>query len=105
MHRLAAAPGGWNPDTEGVIFIQQTPAPLVFLTAADTDIQSLAKVRAQLPPDFPQLRVTNLLQLQQALSIDTYAEEVLSQAQVIVVRLLGGASLLVLWTGSRQRNG
>ncbi|MCG8367338.1 MAG: cobaltochelatase subunit CobN, partial [Pseudanabaenales cyanobacterium] len=90
MHRLAATPGGWNPDTEGVIFIEQTPAPLVFLTAADTDIQSLAKVLSQLPPDFPQLRVTNLLQLQQALTIDTYAEEVLTQAQVIVVRLLGG---------------
>ncbi|MDJ0707167.1 MAG: cobaltochelatase subunit CobN, partial [Leptolyngbyaceae cyanobacterium MO_188.B28] len=90
MHRLAAAPGGWNPDIEGVVFIQQTPAPLVILTAADTDVQSLAKVHSQLPPDFPQLRVTNLLQLQQALSIDIYAEEVLSQAQVIVLRLLGG---------------
>ncbi|PSB67113.1 cobalt chelatase, partial [filamentous cyanobacterium CCP1] len=34
MHRLATIPGGWTPDTEGVIFIQQRPAPLVFLTAA-----------------------------------------------------------------------
>jgi len=38
------------------------------------------------------LRVANLLQLQQQLSIDTYAEEVLEQAQVIILRLLGGLS-------------
>ncbi|MEO1347692.1 MAG: cobaltochelatase subunit CobN [Cyanobacteria bacterium J06635_15] len=90
MHRLAASPGGWNPEAEGVIFVDQTPAPLVFLTAADTEIQILATVLPQLPKDFPAIRVTNLLQLQQQLSIDTYAETVLSQALVIVVRLLGG---------------
>ena len=42
MHRIAAMPGGWNPQAEGVIFIEQTPAPIIFLTAADTDIQTLA---------------------------------------------------------------
>ncbi|HSM84408.1 MAG TPA: cobaltochelatase subunit CobN, partial [Nodosilinea sp.] len=88
MHRLAATPGGWTPDTEGVIFVEQTPAPLVFLTAADTEIQSLA--RARFPDDFPALRVANLLQLQQQLAIDTYADDVLRHAQVMVVRLLGG---------------
>ncbi|MBW4460371.1 MAG: cobaltochelatase subunit CobN [Nodosilinea sp. WJT8-NPBG4] len=88
MHRLAATPGGWTPDTEGVIFVEQTPAPLVFLTAADTEIQSLT--RASFPVDFPALRVANLLQLQQQLAIDTYADDVLRHAQVIVVRLLGG---------------
>ncbi|MFQ3626237.1 MAG: cobaltochelatase subunit CobN [Cyanobacteriota bacterium] len=90
MHRLAASPGGWNPDTEGVIFLEQTPAPIVFLTAADTDIQSLAHALPHLPAGVPSLRVASLLQLQQQLSIDTYAEEVLSQAQVIILRLLGG---------------
>ena len=90
MHRLAATPGGWNPNTDGVIFIDQSPAPIVFLTAADTDIQTLAKAFAQMPADFPALRVANLLQLQQQLTIDTYAEDVLEHAQVIVLRLLGG---------------
>ncbi|MFE1743692.1 cobaltochelatase subunit CobN [Coleofasciculus sp. H7-2] len=92
MHRLAATPGGWNPDAEGVIFIEQTPAPIVLLTAADTDIQTLAAAISKLPEGFPALRVVNLLQLQQQLSIDTYAEEVLEQAQVIILRLLGGRS-------------
>ncbi|MBD1917398.1 MULTISPECIES: cobaltochelatase subunit CobN [Cyanophyceae] len=88
MHRLAATPGGWTPDTEGVIFVEQTPAPLVLLTAADTEIQSLT--RASFPANFPALRVANLLQLQQQLAIDTYADDVLRHAQIIVVRLLGG---------------
>lgn len=90
MHRLAATPGGWNPGDEGVVFVDQTPAPIVFLTAADTEIQTLASVATQLPADFPAFRVANLLHLQQQLTIDTYAETVLQQAQVIILRLLGG---------------
>ncbi|MGB3692004.1 MAG: cobaltochelatase subunit CobN [Spirulinaceae cyanobacterium] len=90
MHRLAATPGGWNPDAEGVIFIEQTPAPIVFLTAADTDIQTLAAAVSHLPEDFPETRVANLLQLQQQLTIDTYGEDVLSAAKIIILRLLGG---------------
>ena len=92
MHRLAATPGGWTPDTEGVIFVDQTPAPIVLITAADTDINAIAQAMPYLPANFPALRVVNLLQLQQQLSIDTYAETVLEQAQVIVLRLLGGRS-------------
>lgn len=92
MHRLATTPGGWTPDTDGVIFVEQRPAPLVLLTAADTEIQTLAQALRQLPEGFPPLRVTSLLQLQQQLTIDTYAETVLSQAQGIVLRLLGGRS-------------
>ncbi|MGF1495196.1 MAG: cobaltochelatase subunit CobN, partial [Elainellaceae cyanobacterium] len=90
MHRLAAIPGGWTPDQEGVIFVEQTPAPIVVLTAADTDIQTLASAHAQLPADFPAVRAVNLLQLQQPLTIDAYADAVLASARAIVVRLLGG---------------
>jgi cobaltochelatase CobN len=92
MHRLAAIPGGWSPNQEGVVFVEQTPAPIVILTAADTDTQTLAIALQSLPLDFPQVRVANLLNLQQELTIDTYAETVLSQAKVIVLRLLGGRS-------------
>ncbi len=92
MHKIAATPGGWNPQAEGVIFIQQTPAPIVFISAADTDIQTLAAAVSKLPAEFPKLRAVNLLQLQQQLTIDTYAEEILEHAQVIIIRLLGGRS-------------
>jgi cobaltochelatase CobN len=92
MHKIAATPGGWNPQAEGVIFIQQTPAPIVFISAADTDIQTLAAAASKLPAEFPKLRAVNLLQLQQQLTIDTYAEEILEHAEVIIIRLLGGRS-------------
>jgi cobaltochelatase CobN len=95
MHRLAATPGGWNPDTEGVIFIEQNPAPIVFFTAADTDIQTLAASTSFLPSNFPEIRVVNLLHLQQQISIDTYVETVLSKVQIVILRLLGGRSY---WT-------
>ncbi|BDI17957.1 hypothetical protein ANSO36C_37590 [Nostoc cf. commune SO-36] len=91
MHRISSTPGGLN-QSEGLIFLEQTPAPFVLITAADTDIQTLAAAVTKLPASFPALRVANLLQLQQQLSIDTYGEQVLELAQVIILRLLGGRS-------------
>jgi cobaltochelatase CobN len=91
MHRVSATSGGWN-QSEDLIFLEQTPAPIVFITAADTDIQTLAAAVTKLPATFPALRVANLLQLQQQISIDTYGEEVLEPAQIIILRLLGGRS-------------
>ncbi|MEO0540725.1 MAG: cobaltochelatase subunit CobN, partial [Cyanobacteria bacterium P01_A01_bin.105] len=99
MHRLKAMPGGWMPGEDGVVFIDQTPAPLVVMTAADTDIQAIyqglggdgASLTTVSPSPFNVgVRVVNLLNLQQQLAIDTYADAVLRHAQGIVVRLLGG---------------
>ena len=92
MHRLAATPGGWTPDSDGVIFVEQSPGEIAVLTAADTDIQCLAAAVAHLPEDFPAIRAVHLLNLQQPLTIDDYAEKVLSQAKVIILRSLGGRS-------------
>jgi cobaltochelatase CobN len=91
MHRTSSTSGGWN-QSESLIFLEQTPAPFVLITAADTDIQTLAAAVPKLPANFPALRVANLLQLQQQLSIDTYGEQVLEHAQVVILRLLGGRS-------------
>ncbi|MBS9393407.1 MAG: cobaltochelatase subunit CobN [Dolichospermum sp. LBC05a] len=91
MHRISATPGGLN-QSEGLFFLEQTPAPFVLITAADTDIQTLAAVVPKLPTHFPEIRVANLLQLQQQISIDDYSEQVLESAQVIVLRLIGGSS-------------
>jgi cobaltochelatase CobN len=91
MHRISATPGGWN-QSEDLIFLEQTPAPFVLITAADTDIQTIAAAIPKLPATFPALRVANLLQLQQQITIDAYGEQVLELAQVIILRLLGGRS-------------
>ncbi|BAZ15848.1 cobaltochelatase [Calothrix sp. NIES-4071] len=93
MHRINTTSVGVVSQSEGIIFVEQNPAPVVFLTAADTDIQSIAAAYGKLP--FPALRVANLLQLQHQISIDTYAEQVLEYASVIILRLLGGRSY---WT-------
>lgn len=91
MHRINATAGGWN-QSEGLFFLEQTIAPFVLITAADTDIQTLGTVVSKLPDEFPEIRVANLLQLQQQISIDTYSEQVLESAQVIILRLIGGSS-------------
>ncbi|MBE9048115.1 cobaltochelatase subunit CobN, partial [Pleurocapsales cyanobacterium LEGE 10410] len=92
MHKIAALPGGWNPSTEGVIFIEQSPAPIIFLTYADTDIQTIATAQPLFDSNFPEIRVVNLLNLQQQLSIDTYLETVVLKAKIVVLRLLGGSA-------------
>jgi cobaltochelatase CobN len=47
------------------VFFEQNPAPFVLITAANTDIQTLATVVPKLPHEFPQIRVASVLQLQQ----------------------------------------
>jgi cobaltochelatase CobN len=89
MHRTATI-SSESALIETTIFVEQTPAPIVIITSADTDLQALAQVWAQMPVGFPEVRALNILAVQQQVVIDTYAEEVLAQAKVIVVRLLGG---------------
>jgi len=64
MHRISSIQSGSNLQGEGVVIIAQNRAPIVILTVADTDIQTLGSCLALLPSDFPALRVVNLLQLQ-----------------------------------------
>lgn len=92
MHKLTSIYQNSESSPEVVILVEQNPASIILLTAADTDIQTVAASYHLLPEDFPSLRVVNLLQLRQQLSIDTYADTVLSKAQVIILRLLGGRS-------------
>jgi cobaltochelatase CobN len=95
MHRLASIPQnsqGKSNQPDNVIFMEQQPAPIVIITAADTDIQTLAAAYTDLGDRFPEIRVVNILNLQQQIVIDTYADEILSQAKVIILRLIGGQS-------------
>ena len=92
MHRTAASKTEFNLHSEDLIFLEQTTAKFIFLTSADTDIQTIAAAVSQLPPTFDEIRVANLLNLQHQISIDSYAEQVLESAQVIILRLLGGIS-------------
>ncbi|MBL4746610.1 MAG: cobaltochelatase subunit CobN [Flavobacteriaceae bacterium] len=95
MHLIATIPGGWNPNDEGVFYVQQKPGDILFLSAADTDLLLLNKVYASFykeHSDLPSLRLANLSYFKQELTVDTYIDEVVSQAKVVVLKLLGGAS-------------
>jgi cobaltochelatase CobN len=89
MHLLATTSGVIDGAAEA-IDLQQSPADVVVLTAADSEIASLAS--AYDASRHPTLRLANYLQLQHNLSVDLYIEKTLGAAKLIVLRLLGGAS-------------
>ena len=90
MHLLRAKAGAAVDETEAVD-LGQTPGDLVFLSAADTELASLAGARAGLGDDFPSLRLANLMQLGHPMSVDLYVESVVASAKLVVARVLGGA--------------
>ena len=90
MHLLRAKPGAAVDETEAVD-LGQTPGDIVFLSAADTELASLAGARAGFGGDFPSLRLANLMQLAHPMSVDLYVESVVARAKLVVARVLGGA--------------
>ena len=84
MHLLKAQPGGFV-DEEGIIDLDQTPAPIVVLSAADSSLAALAQAVEALPEDFPEVRLANWMQLLKPAAFDLYRSAVLDHAQVVVV--------------------
>ncbi len=89
MHLLATTSGIVDGGAEA-IDLKQSPADVVILTAADSELACLAAAYDQLGDTAPSLRLANLLQLQHNFSVDLYAEKILSKAKLIIIRLLGG---------------
>src|SRR4051794_40650781 len=91
MHLLVAQPGAIATGADA-IDLGQSPAKIIVLTAADSEIAALAAARRGFGDDFPTLRLANLLRLSHHLSVDLYVERVIRHAKLVVVRLLGGRS-------------
>jgi cobaltochelatase CobN len=92
MHLLAAIPGAVDDGSEAVN-LGQTPGDIVVLSAADTEIACLAAAQsARLNADgqTPRVRLANYLRLGHNLSVDLYTDQIISQAKLVIVRLLGG---------------
>ncbi len=68
----------------------QDSADIVVLSAADSDLATFAKAHASLPPGFPSVQVTNILALGHPASVDLYVERTLANAQIVLLRMLGG---------------
>ena len=91
MHLLKAQPGVVADGSEAVD-LGQTPGNIVVLSAADTELASLAAARATLGETFPSVRLANLMQLSHNASVDLYCDAIIAEARLVVVRLLGGKS-------------
>jgi len=91
VHLLATRPGGYAAG-DGVVDLGQTPADVVILSAADTDLLLLASALDAAPVDAPGLRLASLLALRSNASVDLYVETVLRHARLVIVSLIGGVS-------------
>jgi cobaltochelatase CobN len=89
VHLLSASEAPSDAGEEAVD-LAQTPADIVVISAAETELACLAAAYARLPEPRPTLRLANLLKLQHPLSVDLHVERTLAHARLVVVRLLGG---------------
>ncbi len=88
MHLLLAQKGTISDGNEAVD-LAQTPGEILFLSAADTELASLAQAH-RLAPDLLSLRLANFLTLTHPMSVDAYVERTARYASLIVVRIIGG---------------
>lgn len=90
MHLLLAQKGT-IADGREAIDLGQTPGDILFLSAADTELASIAAAhRARATQT--RLRLASLATLSHPMSVDTYIERTARHAKLIVIRALGGAS-------------
>lgn len=91
MHLLLAQKGAVS-DGDEAIDLGQSPADLIFISAADTELAALANARNQLGGNAPELRLANMMALSHPMSVDVYAENTVASSKFIIVRCLGGES-------------
>ncbi|GHC28699.1 cobaltochelatase subunit CobN [Aidingimonas halophila] len=89
MHLFAAKPGGFVDD-EGIVDLQQSPAEIVILSAADSSLSALAQAVDRLGDDVPTVRLANWMNLVKPAAYDLYEDRVLEKARLVVVSLMGG---------------
>lgn len=77
-------------ETDVAVDLGQSPADMVFLSFADTDLAAATVVYEEAGDALPSLRLANIGKLRHPLSVDVYVEDVIANARVVVARLLGG---------------
>jgi len=91
MHLLLAQQGSIN-ETDEAIDLDQSPADLVFISAADTELAAIADAHGVLKGKAPDLRVANMMQLSHPMSVDVYSDKTIARSRLVIVRVLGGES-------------
>jgi cobaltochelatase CobN len=88
MHLLAATPGQIDDGREPVD-LGQSPADVVFLSAADTELAALAEARAEMAEP-PTLRLANITHLAHPMSVDLHIDACALKSRLVIARVLGG---------------
>jgi cobaltochelatase CobN len=88
MHLLAATPGSIDDGTEP-FDLGQTPADLVVISAADTELAALSVARSEMT-DAPSLRLASLMHLTHPMSVDLHIEACATKSRLVIARCLGG---------------
>jgi cobaltochelatase CobN len=92
MHLLTAQAGALQLEGEA-IDLGQSPAPIVFASAADSELALIAGAVDR--AGSRDVRLANLLRLSHNLSVDLWLDKTVQHARLVVLRLLGGMSY---WT-------
>ncbi|MTI46045.1 cobaltochelatase CobN [Roseibium hamelinense] len=90
MHILASQARRID-DGGDAVDLGQAPADIVFLSAADTELGSLASAQGSIEPASVSLRLASIMALQHPYSVDLYAEQTIAGSKLVIIRLLGGA--------------
>ncbi len=89
MHLLAAQAGMLQQEGEA-IDLGQSPGKIIFASAADSELAAMAGALDR--AGTLDMRLANVLALSHNMSVDLWLEKTASHADLVVVRLLGGAS-------------
>ena len=90
MHLLQAQPGEISDGAEPVD-ASQTPADIIFISAADTELAALSAANAEWAHDAkPTLRLAQLGWFAHPYSVDLYLEATALRSRLVVARILGG---------------
>ena len=91
MHVLAARPGGPSGSLEPVD-PAQTPADVVFMSAADTELSVFSRANRSISANGDFLRLANLAWMAHPYSVDLYLEKTALKSKIVILRALGGLS-------------
>ncbi|ORE96483.1 cobaltochelatase subunit CobN [Stappia sp. 22II-S9-Z10] len=89
MHLLLAQRGTIADEGEA-IDLGQTPGDICVLSAADTELATLAAAQSARPAGAPTLRLVNQMRLAHPMSVDQWIAATGCHARLIVARVLGG---------------
>ena len=89
MHLLAATPGAISDGSEPVD-LGQSPADVVIISAADTELAALSDARSEMQNP-PELRLANMMHLTHPMSVDLHLDDCATKSRLVIARVLGGA--------------